>query len=125
MDRVKSYRDLIVWQKAHELTKKIIELCRHYPDTDETRVIKKQLIRSCTSIPANIAEGYSGNRGRVYANSLIIARRETTETDYWLLLSYEIGYIGQQEYKELEEMCREVRAILSSIISKLKPSPDS
>ena len=123
--RIRSYRDLIVWQKAHELAKRVIEVCKKFPFTDEARIIKNQLIRSSTSVPSNIAEGYSGNKGKVYLNSLTIARREATETDYWLLLSYEIGYIEYEEYEEVEKGYGEVRAMLSSIISKLENSPDS
>ncbi len=118
--RIRSYRDLVVWQKAHELAKRVIEMCKKFSSTDEARIIKNQLIRSCTSVPANIAEGYSANRGRVYSNALTIARREATETDYWLLLSYEIGYIGEKEYREIESGYDEIRAMLSSMISKLE-----
>ncbi len=117
--KIKGYRDLIVWQKSHKLAKRVIEICRKFPNTEEARIIKKQLIRSSTSVPANIAEGYSGNGGKVYRNALTIARREVTETDYWLLLSYEIGYIGEFEYHEIESSYAEVRAMLSSLISKL------
>ncbi len=123
--RIGSYRDLVVWQKAHELAKMVIEICRNFPLTDEGRIIKNQLIRSCTSVPANIAEGYSANKGRVYSNALTIARREATETDYWLLLSYEIGYIGEREYREAESGYDEVRAMLSSMISKLEATDAS
>ena len=55
--QIRTYRDLIIWQKAHELTKKVIGLCSRFPNTEEARIIKKQLLRSSTSIPGNIAEG--------------------------------------------------------------------
>jgi four helix bundle protein len=118
-DVIRGYRDLIVWQKSHELAKRIISLCGKYPRTEEAKVIKRQLLRSSLSIPSNIAEGYGGNKGKVFGNSLVIARREATETDYWLLLSYELGYIEEGEYKELERGYAEVRAMLGSFISKL------
>jgi len=118
-NRIKSYRDLIVWQKSHVLTKKIIEQCSKFPKTEESGVIKKQLLRSSTSIPANIAEGYGANKGKIFQNSLTIARREATETDYWVLLSYELGYIKLDTYNELEKGYSEVRAMLSSLILKL------
>lgn len=123
--KIKSYRDLIVWQKAHELAKRVIEICGKFPITDEAKMIKRQLLRSCTSVPANIAEGYGANKGKVFQNSLTIARIETTETDYWLLLSYELGYIIQDIYQKVESECREVRAMLSALIIKLGKSPDS
>lgn len=122
---VNSYRDLIVWQKAHELTKEVIGICVTFPNTDEAKVIKKQLLRSVTSIPANIAEGYGGNKGKVFQNSLTIARRETGETDYWLLLSHDLGYINTDSHRKLEDGYKEIRAMLSSLIFKLEKTPDS
>ncbi len=80
--KVKSYRDLLVWQKAHALVRKVLKECKEFPRTDEAREIKRQLIKAVTSVPANIAEGYGGCRGQAYRNYLIIARRSANETDY-------------------------------------------
>jgi four helix bundle protein len=124
MKGIKTYRDLIVWQKAHELAKRVINILHHYPSNEEAKIIKNQLIRSVTSIPANIAEGYGGNKNKIYINSLTIARREATETDYWLLLSYELGYIDKEAYQEIESGYSEIRAMLTSIISKINKSSD-
>ncbi len=116
---IKSYRDLIVWQKSHGLARKVLTISRNFPNSEESRIIKRQIIRSAISIPANIAEGFGGNKGKVFQNSLTIARREAGETDYWLLLSFEEGYINEDIYREMENGYQEVRAMLSSLISKL------
>jgi four helix bundle protein len=116
---IKTYRDLMVWQKAHNLARMVLGICREFPSTDEARIIKRQLIRSATSIPANIAEGFGGNKGKIFQNSLTIARREAGETDYWLLLSFEEAYLDNKIYQELEKGYDEVRAMLSSMISKM------
>ena len=124
--RIKTYRDLIVWQKAHVLAKKVLAICRKFPKTDEARIIKTQLIKSSTSVPANIAEGFGGNKGKVFQNSLSIARREAGETDYWVLLSFEEGYIDDKSiHEEMENGYREVIVMLSSLISKVSKSSDS
>ncbi|MFA4910030.1 MAG: four helix bundle protein [Desulfobacteria bacterium] len=73
----------------------------------------------------SIAEGYGGNKGRVFQNSLTIARRETSEADYWLLLSYELGYMSEETHREAEQGYGEVRSMLSSLISKLGATSDS
>ena len=70
----------------------------------------------------SIAEGYGGNKGRVFQNSLTIARRETTEADYWLFLSYELGYMSEETHRQ---GYGEVRSMLSSLISKLGATSDS
>ena len=118
--KIRSYRDLIVWQRAHELAKKVLGICKKFPKTDEARIIKSQIIRSSISVPANIAEGFGGNKGKVFQNSLTIARREAGETDYWVLLSFETGYLDEILQKELEDGYREVRAMLSSMIYKME-----
>ena len=118
--QIKTYRDLIVWQKAHVLAKKVLAICRNFPKTEEAKIIRTQLIRSSTSVPANIAEGFGGNKGKVFQNSLSIARREAGETDYWLLLSVEEGFIEDKSmHGNMESGYREVIAMLSSLISKL------
>jgi four helix bundle protein len=122
---VRTYRDLIVWQKAHELAKKVLAVCRKYPNSDEARIIKTQVIKSSTSVPANIAEGFGGNKGKVFQNSLTIARREASETDYWLLLSFEERYIkDSKEYVFMATGYREVIAMLSSLINKVSKPLD-
>jgi len=117
---IKTYKDLIVWQKAHSLAKQVIMLCRHFPHSDEARVIKKQLIRSSTSVPANIAEGHGGHQGKEYQHYLTIARRSANEMDYWVLLAHDLKYISAEDYSQLEENCREIIMMLSSIIGKLR-----
>jgi four helix bundle protein len=118
--KIRSYRDLIVWQKSHELAKRVLAVCRKFPKTEEARIIKGQVIRSSTSAPANIAEGFCGNKGKVFQNSLTIARREASETDYWLLLSFEEDYIDKENYKALENGYREIMAMLTSMIIKME-----
>ncbi len=118
---IKTYRDLVVWQKAHYLARAVLRACREFPHTDEARIIKGQVILSATSIPANIAEGFGGNKGKAFQNSLTIARREAVETDYWLLLSLEEGYLEGKAHEELESGYDEVRAMLTSMIFKMTP----
>lgn len=116
---IKSYRDLIVWQKSHQLVKLILDIVKKFPDTVEANVLKKQLIRSVFSIPANIAEGYGGKQGNSYRNFMIIARRSATECDYWMFLANDLQYLNNDEYNNIESLLKEVNALLSAIINKL------
>jgi four helix bundle protein len=118
---IRGYRDLLIWQKSHELAKEVIKLCSSFPMTVEASIIKKQMIRSAISVPSNIAEGYGGSKGKVFQNASTIARREATETDYWLLLSYELGFIEHSTHEKMQNAYREVTAMLSSLIKKLEP----
>ncbi len=58
--RIRSYRDLQVWQKAHSLAKNVLKACQAFPNSIEARVVREQLVKAVTSVTANIAEGYGG-----------------------------------------------------------------
>ena len=117
---IKSYRDLIVWQKAHELAKLVLGFTKEqFPNSDEAKIIKRQVIRPVLSVPANIAEGYGGHKGAVYRNHLLIARGSLLESDYWLFLSLDIGFLSQTDFNGAISLLNEVRALLSAIIDKL------
>jgi len=120
MDEIKSYRDLVVWQKAHRLTNRIFELVEEFPKTRGAEIIASQVLRSSSSIPANIVEGYGGRKGNEFVSYLYQARRSIPETDYWLYLSSQRKYIEENEYDELSKGYSEVLKMINSIISKVK-----
>ena len=117
--KIKSYKDLQVWQKSHDLTKSVLKSCQRFPNSIEARIVREQLVRAATSVPANIAEGYGGARGKGYRNYLTIARRSTNEADYWLYLSQDIGFISTALYSEFSRKCTEIILMLTGIINKL------
>jgi len=116
---IKSYRDLLVWQKAHSFAKEVIQKSKTFPRNTEATIIKKQLVGAAVSVPANIAEGYGGHKGSAYKNYLVIARRSATESDYWLFLSQDLKLINGESYQSLWEDYKEINAMLSSMIDKL------
>jgi four helix bundle protein len=82
---IKTFRDLIVWQKAHEMDLRVIELVAAFPRLQPFWVIGDQLLRASTSISANVAEGHSSYRGKEYGKFLGYALRSAYETENWLL----------------------------------------
>ena len=76
--------------------------------------MSKQLLRSGTSIGANIAEAQYGSSRKDFLNKLYIALKECAETLYWLELLSSCGYISPSEYESLFHDCDELRRILSS-----------
>ncbi|MHB8376045.1 MAG: four helix bundle protein [Dehalococcoidia bacterium] len=79
-----TFRNLILWQKAQALTVQVIEITSSMPRTPAADVIARQIIRSSSSIAANIAEGHGRYSPRAHANYLLIARGSACETDSWL-----------------------------------------
>ena len=86
MEKIKTYKDLKVWQKGFELTLQIIEFINDFPKQIIFNVIFIQLLRSVTSIGANIAEGYGSFSRKEYRRYLGIALKSAYETDNWLMI---------------------------------------
>ena len=87
-------------------------------------VLSKQLLRSGTSIGANIAEAQYGISRKDFLNKLYIALKECAETLYWLELLTECGYLSAPEYQSLLVDCEELRKLLSSITKSTRDTID-
>ncbi len=83
-------------------------------------VLSKQVLRSGTSIGANINEALSGQSKRDFVHKLSIALKEARETSYWLSLLKDSEYITEEKFKPLNANCEEIIKILSSIILTTK-----
>ena len=89
----------------------------------------KQVLRSGTSIGANIEEAVAGQSALDFIHKLSIARKEARETSYWLRLLHDTGYIADMQFQSIHADCEELVKILNSIIitsqSKLGAKPNS
>ena len=116
---MKNFRDLKVWGKAHKLTLDIYAGTKNFPK-EELYGLTSQLRRAATSIPTNIAEGCGRGSDRELAQFAQIAAGSTSEVEYLLQLSHELGYIGQEVYQELQNQTVEIRKMLASLIQTLR-----
>lgn len=116
---VKSYKDLIVWQKAHKIAMEVLSLFRNTKKDAATYEIWRQTVTAIFSVPANIVEGFYSHKGANYAAKLNVAKGEAGETDYWLLVLTEIGDITKQKYESLSESLIEVIKMLSGLRNKV------
>ena len=91
-EKAQSYRDLLIWKKSHELVIQIYHLTKSFPG-EEMFGLTSQVRRSAVSIPANIAEGFGRIGKKDKLRFFNIAASSLNETDYYLLLSNEPGYI--------------------------------
>jgi four helix bundle protein len=110
-----SFRDLVVWQKAHQFVLAVYRLTESFPDREKFG-LSHQLRRAAVSIPANIAEGF-GKRGRK-AHFLNIAEGSLEECRYYLILTQDLGY-GETEslMSALEEASRLLKAYARAILA--------
>ncbi len=118
---VKSFRDLIVWQKAHLLVLEIYSITKNFP-SDEKFGIILQLRRAAYSIPANIVEGHARKSKKEFLHFLNISKASLAELRYFLLLSNDLEYITPSIYDSIESKSDEVARILYAFIKKLQNS---
>src|SRR5689334_4626135 len=106
----RSFRDLIVWQKAHEFVLAIYRFTASFPDREKYG-LSHQMRRAAVSIPANIAEGFGKRSPAEKARFLNIAEGSLEECHYYLILAQDLGY-GQTEplRATLEEASRLLNA---------------
>jgi len=97
----------------------IINLVKELKQNKES-IISNQIGRSGTSIGANIREAQYAHGKADFISKMQIALKEANETGYWLELLYKTNYIGEFEYKELENVCTSIRVMLISSINTAK-----
>ena len=106
--------------KSMSFAKRIVYAYRYLCDEKKEYVLSKQLLRSGTSIGANIAEAQYGSSRKDFLNKLYISLKECAETLYWLELLYSCDYFSCSEYESLRSDCDELRKLLSSITKSVR-----
>ncbi len=113
------WKELRVWQKAHELVMEIYRTTNEFPKEERFGVVS-QMRRAAVSVPANIVEGQARNTTKEYLSFLYNARGSLEETRYYLLLSKDLGYLRDKEYEQLEALCIIISRMLNKLIHSLK-----
>ena len=115
----KRYQELIVWQKAMELSKAIYHVTKSFPD-DERFGLTSQLRRASVSVPSNIAEGQGRLTPGEFKQFLGHARGSVFEVETQIQLAAELGYVAQPESARLIEQTSEVSRMLNGLIRSLQ-----
>lgn len=117
MSQVKSFRDLIVYQKAYKLAMEIFEITKSFPK-EEKYSLTDQIRRSSRSVTSNIAEAWAKKRYvKSFVNELTDSLGEEYETEVWLDYSRDTKYITVIMHSELMNEYDEVRKMLISMIN--------
>ncbi len=116
---MQDFKDLIVWKKAHENALAIYDLTKSFPK-DEIYGITSQLRRASVSVPTNIAEGCGKFTKKDFANFLQISLGSSHEVEYLIFLVFELKYIDEKDYLQLNKSVNEVKAMLISLIKKIR-----
>ena len=110
----------ILRDRAKDFAKNIVFLCRNMKSEHKETVLINQLLRSGTSIGANIHEAQYAQGTKDFISKLEIAQKECYETEYWLELLFETGCIEEPAYKVIQNDCGAIRRMLISSLNTIK-----
>jgi four helix bundle protein len=113
-------KENIVKNKSFDFALRIVKLYQFLCDTKKEFVLSKQVLRSGTSIGANVRESEHGQSKADFISKLSIALKEANETDYWLELLYKSNYIDEVQYLSLKSDMDEILKLLVSIVKTSK-----
>lgn len=118
---MRDFRELKVWQKAHELTLAVYKATACFPKV-ELYGLTAQMRRASVSISANISEGAGKNSRPDFARFLQISLGSASEVEYELLLARDLGYLDRVGHERLAEQTVEVKRMLTGFIQYLNNS---
>ena len=110
----------LISEKSKQFALRIINLYRYLCDNQKEYILSKQLLRSGTSIGANIREAVYGQSKADFYAKMYIALKEASESSYWLELLHESGYLDDKSFDSIYSACIELLKLLTSITKKCK-----
>ena len=121
---MQDFRNLTVWQRAHELTLAVYRATETFPKS-ESFGLTSQLRRCSSSVPSLIAEGCGRGSDDDFARFLQMAMGSASEAEYQLLLSRDLGYLDPETHLRLEGLTIEVKKMLAGFLGKLRRTTKS
>lgn len=112
--------DSVLREKSKDFAKSIVLLCREMKQQKIEYALVDQLLRSGTSVGANIHEAQYAQGTKDFISKFEIALKECNESEYWLELLFEVGSISKEDFEKFQKQCIELRRMLVSSVTKLK-----
>lgn len=119
---IKSYKELIVWQKSMDLAVLVYKLTEDFPKNEIFGLVI-QMRRAAVSIPSNIAEGWTRHSTKEYVQFLSIAAGSAGELETQLILSDKLDYVNETLYNQTMDLLVEVQKMIPSVIKGLAANP--
>lgn len=112
--------DNAVVRKSYDFSLRCVKLYKYLCDNGGNYTIGKQLLRSGTSVGANIRESQQAQTTSDFIAKLYISLKEASETEYWIELLRDAGYISEKQAESMLADCIELIKLLTSIIKSVK-----
>ena len=109
-----------ITHKSFRFAVRIVKLCKYLQAEKKEYTLTTQLLRSGTSIGANVSESQQAQSRADFISKLNIALKEASETEYWLQLLYETDYLNETEFASIMLDCSEVKSLLVAIVKSSK-----
>ncbi len=122
---MRSKDDNVVVQKSYAFSLRCVKLYKYLCSRDGNYIIGKQLLRSGTSIGANVREALRAQTRPDFITKLNVALKEASETEYWIELLRDSDYISSSQAESMLTDCVELIKILTSIVKKSKENSDT
>ena len=113
-------KDSIISQKSFDFAIRIVNLYKYLKDNKKEFVLSKQLLRSGTSVGANIEEALGGQSKKDFISKLSVAYKESRETLYWIKILNKSRYLNQNQSLSLINDCEEIIKIITRILKTSK-----
>ncbi len=120
MEKIRSFKDLIVWQKSHELALEIYKITKDFPQ-DEKFGLVSQMRRAAVSVAANIAEGFKRRTTKDKINFYNTSQSSLNELEYYIVLIEDLRYADSLD--KIKFLIEEVGKMLNGLISSINRIP--
>ena len=118
-NRIKDFKDLIVWQESHKLVLAIYKITKSFPK-EEIFGLTSQIRRAAVSITSNIAEGFGRQGYKEKVQFYYLAQGSLTELKNQLLIAKDIGYLKEKQFSEAASQANDAHKLLQGLITKTK-----
>ena len=108
-------------EKSLDFAVRIVNLRKYLTAEKNEYILSKQLLKSGTSIGANVAEAQRGQSTPDFAAKMCVALKEANETEYWIVLLYRSNYLTKKEFDSLMNDLQELLRLLTAICKKTNP----
>jgi four helix bundle protein len=117
--KIKSYRDLEVWQKAIDVVEECYQITKAFPN-DEKFGLASQLQRAAVSVPSNIAEGRGRHHTKEFLHHLAISNGSLAELETQLIIGQRLGYFGLKKLDQLLNKTAEIGKMINGLRKSLR-----
>ena len=118
MSEIKSFKDLLVWQKGLNIVEEIYELTNSFPSLEKFGLFQ-QLRRASISVPSNIAEGWGRKHPKSFSNFIKIARGSLFEISTQIEIAKRLCYLNEEKCKRIDEFIDHEGKMLNKLIQSI------